>query len=141
MKVGIRSFLLTEGKFPFSMLTNDATFEFFNENIIGGEDCFYKQLYSLNECQIRQKDRNNRAMHINQCDFLLRRFELSYYRYPKEIFKGFYFNNGSLIGINTTKYNPALDLSTSLNIMKEFKLIISAQSILDYVKGVLKTIT
>lgn len=102
LKVGIRSFLLTGGKFPFSILTSDDTIEYFHENIAGGEDPFDRQLYPLNEAQIRYKDRNNRVMNINKGDFILSGFELSYYRYPKEILKGFDFNYGAHIGINTT---------------------------------------
>lgn len=122
LKVGIRSFLLTGGKFPFSFLTSDNTIEYFHENIAGGEDPFDRQLYPLNEAQIRYKDRNNRVMNINKGDFILSGFELSYYRYPKELLKGFDFNYGAHIGINTTKYNASLDLGASLNIMKGFQL-------------------
>ena len=47
---------------------------------------------------------------------------MRYDRYPKEILKGFDFNYGAHIGINTTKYNASLDLGASLNIMKGFQL-------------------
>lgn len=122
LKVGLRSFLLTGGKFPFSIITSDETIEYFHENIAGGEDPFDRQLYPLNEAQIRYKDRNNRVMNINKGDFVFSGFEFSYYRYPKDLIQGIDFNYGTHIGINTTKYNSSLDLGISANFMKGFRL-------------------
>lgn len=122
LKVGLRSFLLTNGKFPFSLLTSDDTIEFFHENIAGGDDPFDRQLYPLNEALIYYKDRNNRSMTVENGDFILSGFEFSYYRYPTNFIKGFAFNYGTHLGINTSQFNKSIDLGASANIIKNFSL-------------------
>ena len=59
LKIGIRTFLLTKGKLPFSLLTNDEVIEFFHDNIAGGNDPFDRKLYGLNEGKIRGGFTNN----------------------------------------------------------------------------------
>lgn len=120
LKIGLRSFLLTRGRFPFSLITSDDTIEFFHENIAGGEDPFDRQLYPLNEALIRYKDRNDRVMTIENGDFILSGFEFSYYRYPANVIKGLNVNYGVHLGINTSQFNQSLDIGASANIIKTF---------------------
>ena len=122
LKVGLRSFVLTKGKFPFSFITSDDTIEYFHENIAGGEDPFDRQLYPLNDALIRYKDRNNRVMTIENGDFILSGFEFSYYRYPTNFIEGFDFNYGTHIGINTSEFNKSLDIGASANVIKSFPI-------------------
>lgn len=122
LKIGIRSFVLTNGEFPLSIITNDETIEYFHENVAGGEDPFDRQLYPLNEALIYYKDKNNRSMTIENGDFILSGFEFSYYRYPTNFIKGFNFNYGTHLGINTSKYNNSIDLGLSINTIKNFNL-------------------
>ncbi|GAB5565888.1 MAG: hypothetical protein Wins2KO_29510 [Winogradskyella sp.] len=122
LKVGIRSFLLTGGKFPFSIITSDDTIEYFHSNIAGGEDPFDRQLYPLNQGLIRYKDRNDNEMIIENGDFILSGFEFSYYRYPENFIKGFGFNYGTHIGVNTSQFNKSVDIGASANLIKKFLL-------------------
>ncbi|MDY2588402.1 hypothetical protein [Winogradskyella aquimaris] len=122
LKVGLRSFLLTRGKFPFSLITNDDTIEYFHENIAGGKDPFDRQLYPLNKARIRYKDRRDQIMDINNGDFILSGFEFSYYRYPKVLIAGLDFNYGTHIGINTSRFNASLDIGASVNLRKSIEL-------------------
>ena len=122
LKVGLRSFLLTRGKFPFSFITNDDTIEYFHENIAGGKDPFDRQLYPLNKARIRYKDRRDQIMDINNGDFILSGFEFSYYRYPKVLIAGLNFNYGALLGINTSRFNASLDIGASVNLRKSIEL-------------------
>ncbi|WP_422105353.1 hypothetical protein [Winogradskyella sp.] len=122
LKIGLRSFVLTRGTFPFSIITSDDTIEYFHKHIAGGEDPFDRQLYPLNEALIRYKDRNDRVMTIENGDFILSGFELSYYRYPVRFLNGFDFNYGAHMGINTSKFNRSLDIGASANVMKLFSL-------------------
>jgi hypothetical protein len=120
LKVGLRSFLLTKGKLPFSLITSDETIEYFHDNIAGGEDPFDRQLYPLNEALIYYKDRNDRSMTINNGDFILSGFEFSYYRYPTKFINGFKLNYGTHLGLNTSQFNKSIDLGASANIIKNF---------------------
>lgn len=122
LKVGIRSFLLTGGKLPFSLITSDDTIEFFHDNIAGGDDPFDRKLYPLNEGYIRYKDRNDNVMEIENGDFIFSGFEFNYYRYPSEFINGFDFNYGLHLGVNTSPFNRSLDFGTSANLIKSLVL-------------------
>ena len=125
LKIGIRTFLLTKGKLPFSLLTNDEVIEFFHDNIAGGNDPFDRKLYGLNEGKIRYQDQNNNVLNIEAGNLILSGFEFSYYYYlnnnqaPKNII---YINFGTHAGINTSKYNRSVDLGISANLLKVFDI-------------------
>jgi hypothetical protein len=125
LKIGMRAFLLTKGKLPFSIFTSDESIEFFHDNIAGGDDPFDRKLYPFNEAKIRYKDRNDRVLNFENGDFSLSGFEFSYYYYPHNFLnqtKRLYMNFGSHLGLNTSKYNNSIDLGITANLMKQYEL-------------------
>lgn len=121
LNLGLRSFLLTRGKFPYSIFTNDEFIEFFHDNIAGGDDPFDRKLYPYNEALIRYQDRNNNVMTIENGDFIFSGIEVTYYRYTNW-FKSLNFNYGGHLGVNTSSYNSSLDLGLSANLSKIYAL-------------------
>lgn len=45
----VRSYLITNGKLPFSLISSDESIEWFHSNIAGGEDPFGRRFYGLNQ--------------------------------------------------------------------------------------------
>jgi len=122
---GIRTFMLTKGKAPFTLLTGDQFIEGFHDNIAGGNDPFARRLFGLDKAKILYTDRNNNTLEINNGDFFIGGFETSYYYYPQlsiNSFKNFYINFGAHLGINLSKYNASLDFGISTNILKTYAL-------------------
>ena len=125
LKFGVRTFLLTKGKLPFSLITNDDTIEFFHDNIAGGNDPFDRKLYELNKGKIRYQDQNNNVLNIEAGNLILSGFEFSYYYYlnNSQARKNIaYINFGTHAGINTSKYNRSVDLGISANLLKVFDI-------------------
>ena len=125
LRLGLRSFMLTNGRFPFSIFTSDDTIEFFHDNIAGGDDPFDRKLYPLNRGRIRYKDRNDRKLDIDHGDLILSGFEFSYYYYFKDIWPAqryLTFNLGLHSGWNTSKYNQSIDLGLTVNALKSYEL-------------------
>lgn len=121
----MKGFLLTKGKSPFSIFTNDAFIEGFHSAVAGGEDPFDRKLYPYNKARIRYKDRNNNVMDLRNGDFIFSGIEANYSFFPKLEklnAKGFFLNLGSHVGINTSKYNSSTDLGLNGNFMKSFAL-------------------
>ena len=122
---GIRTFMLTKGKAPFTLITGDQFIEGFHDNIAGGNDPFARRLFGLDKANILYKDRNDNILEINNGNFLIGGLETSYYYYPKLLintFKNFYINFGTHLGINLSKYNASLDFGVSTNIIKTYAL-------------------
>ena len=125
LRLGLRSFMLTNGRFPFSIFTSDDTIEFFHDNIAGGDDPFDRKLYPLNRGRIRYKDRNDKTLDIDHGDLILSGFEFSYYYYFKDIRPAqryLTFNLGLHSGWNTSKYNQSIDLGLTVNALKSYEL-------------------
>jgi len=125
LAITLRSFLLTGGKSPFTIFTNDEFIEGFHDKIAGGEDPFDRKLYPFNKARIKYKDRNDNVMDINRGDFIFSGIEASYYYYPemkKLNKKNYYLNYGSHLGINTSKYNKSVDVGFSVNLIKSFEI-------------------
>jgi hypothetical protein len=123
LSVGLRFFMLTKGRFPFSIITNDEFIEFFHENIGGGEDPFDRRVFGLNQALIKYTDRNGNTLNIDNGDFLAGGLEASYYYYPESLInqkRNLHFNFGAHLGTNLSKYNSSIDLGLSANAIKTF---------------------
>ncbi|WP_303319111.1 hypothetical protein Q4Q34_03520 [Flavivirga abyssicola] len=117
--VTLRSYLITKGKYPFSLFTGDETIEWFHSNIHGGEDPFGRRYYGLNQVNFRYFDRNGNALELNNNDFFIGGIELSHFYYPTfSTSKNIFINFGSHLGINTSKFNSSLDFGLSANVIK-----------------------
>ena len=124
LKLSARSFLPTEGNFPFTFFTNDQSIEWFHSNIAGGEDPFGRRFFGLNQMTFSYLDRNGKSINLRNNQFVFAGIEVNHFYYPK-IFKSeknIYTNFGSHLGINTTKYNPSMDIGISANIHKKWVL-------------------
>ncbi|WP_445956022.1 hypothetical protein [Yeosuana sp.] len=122
--VTLRSYLITKGKYPFSLITSDESIEWFHSNISGGEDPYGRRYYGLNQVNFKYFDRNGNTLELNNNDFFLSGIELNYFYYPSFIInktKNLHFNFGSHMGINTSKFNPSLDVGLSANAVKTFQ--------------------
>lgn len=124
LKITARSFLPTEGNFPLTFFTNDQSIEWFHSNIAGGEDPFGRRFFGLNQMTFSYLDRNGKSINLRNNQFVFAGIEINHFYYPK-IFKSeknFYTNFGSHLGINTSKYNPSMDVGISANIHKKWTL-------------------
>ncbi|WP_242202581.1 hypothetical protein [Aestuariivivens insulae] len=122
--ISLRSYLITKGKYPFSFFTNDEFIEWFHSNIWGGKDPYGRRYYGLNQINFEYTDRNGNTLKLNQNDFFISGLELSHYYYPSLLrspTKQLYFNLGSHLGINTSQYNPSLDIGISVSGIKKIR--------------------
>ncbi|WP_308993812.1 hypothetical protein QLS71_010275 [Mariniflexile litorale] len=125
LDIALRSYLINKGKYPFSFFTSDETIEWFHSNLIGGEDPYGRRYYGLNQVNFKYTDRNGNILKLNNNDFFIGGIELNHFYYPTFSInktKNIYFNFGSHLGINTSKYNPSLDLGISANAIKKIEL-------------------
>ncbi len=123
LNFGLRLFMLTKGKFPFSNLTSDEFIEFFHKNIGGGDDPFDRGVFGLNQAYIKYTDRNGNTMEIENGDFFIGGLETSYYYYPETLInkkENLHFNFGAHLGTNLSKYNSSIDIGLSSNAIKTF---------------------
>lgn len=125
LEVSLRSYLITKGKYPFSIFTSDESIEWFHSNVWGGEDPFGRRYYGLNEVNFEYTDRNGNILTLNHNDYFISGIEFSHYYYPpflSNLERNLYFNIGNHIGINTSKHNPSLDIGLSFNGLKKVLL-------------------
>lgn len=121
--VGLRAFMLTNGKFPFSIFTNDEFIEFFHDNIAGGKDPFDRKVFGLDKANINYTDRNGRRLNAGNGDFLTAGIETHYYYYPTFLNdKKIFLNFGAHLGTNLSKYNMSMDIGLSAAGVKQFNL-------------------
>lgn len=123
--ISMRSYLITKGKHPFSFLSGDETIEWFHSNINGGEDPYGRRFYGLNQIHFKYTDRNNNTLELNNNDFFIGGIEFNHSYYPGLSInktKNIYINFGSHLGINTSKFNPSIDIGISTNAIKMFQL-------------------
>ncbi|WP_340073774.1 hypothetical protein [Leptobacterium sp. I13] len=121
--LGLRTFMPTKGTYPFSFVTSDKTIEWFHSNIAGGEDPFGRKFFGLNEVNINYEDRNGRTMQLSNNQFIFSGIEINHFYYPEYLgnkSKNLHFNFGSHLGINTSKYNPSIDVGISGNGIKKW---------------------
>ena len=123
--VSLRSYLITKGKAPASLLSSDNFLEWFHSNIAGGEDPFGRKYYGLNQVDYKYTDRNGEVLELNSGDFFVGGIELNYFYYPEYLInqkRNFFVNFGSHVGINTSRYNLSLDIGFSGNAIKSLTL-------------------
>lgn len=121
LKIGVRSFILTKGKFPFSGITGDQFIEFFHSNIAGGEDPFGRRVRGMDQARISYTDRQGNGFEISAGSFVLSGLESSYYFYPNWFQdQHVQINLGGHIGANLSSYNSSLDVGISLAAVKNF---------------------
>lgn len=123
LNINLRSYLITNGSYPFSFFTSDETIEWFHSNIAGGEDPFGRRFYGLNEVNFEYNDRNGNRLKLENNDFFIGGLEFNHHYYPTFDFnetKNIYINFGSHLGINTSKFNPSIDIGISANAIKKF---------------------
>ena len=124
LKFTARSFIPTEGNFPFTFFVNDQSIEWFHSNIAGGEDPFGRRFFGMNRMTFSYQDRNGRSVNLRRNQFVFSGIEANHYYYPTLFApeKNWFVNFGSHLGINTTRFNPSLDLGISANIHKKWVL-------------------
>ncbi len=123
LNIGLRSFMLTKGKFPFSIFTSDEFIEYFHENIGGGDDPFDRGVFGLNKAYIKYTDRNGNTMEIKNGNFHVGGLETSYYYYPESLInkkKNLHINFGAHLGTNLSKYNSSIEIGLSSNAIKTY---------------------
>lgn len=125
LRVSLRSYLITKGKTPASLLSSDNFLEWFHSNIAGGEDPFGRKYYGLNQVDFKYTDKNGEVLELNSGDFFVGGIEFNYFYYPEFLInqkRNFFVNFGSHIGINTSEYNPSMDFGISGNAIKTLTL-------------------
>lgn len=125
LEISLRSYLITKGTTPSSLLTGDNFLEWFHSNIAGGEDPFGRKFYGLNQVDYRYTDRNGEVLELNSGDFFIGGIEFNYFYYPELLInkkRNFFVNFGGHLGINTSKYNPSMDIGLSGNAIKTLTL-------------------
>ncbi|RDY59807.1 hypothetical protein [Flagellimonas nanhaiensis] len=123
IRLSTRSFLLTDGKFPFSTITSDQFIEYFHSNIAGGEDPFGRKVNASNQSGVNYVDRNGNTLDIKAGEFVFSGIEVAYYYYPSVLENHhIYLNYGLHVGTNLSAYNSSLDLGVSLAGIKKFNL-------------------
>lgn len=122
--ITLRTFVPTEGHYPFSFFTSDESIEWFHSNIAGGEDAFGRRFFGLNKVNVSYQDRNGRSLDLRKNQIIFSGVELNHFYYPQWFNpeKNIAMNFGSHMGVNTTSYNPSLDLGVSANIVKKWTL-------------------
>jgi hypothetical protein len=123
--ITLRSHLITKGKYPFSFFTSDESIEWFHTNIAGGEDPYGRRYYGLNQVNFKYTDRNGNVLELENNDFFISGVEFNHYYYPDFSFnstQNIYLNFGSHLGINTSKFNPSIDIGVSANGIKKVTL-------------------
>ncbi|MGB0891035.1 MAG: hypothetical protein ACPGUU_01695 [Flavobacteriaceae bacterium] len=121
--ITLRSYLITDGSYPFSFFASDESIEWFHSNIAGGEDPFGRRYYGLNQVNFKYTDRNGGVLELKENDFFIGGIETNYFYYPK-LFKddNLHTNFGVHLGVNTSKFNPSIDIGVSANTIKEWTL-------------------
>ncbi len=125
INVGLRMFMLTKGKFPFAIFTNDEFVEYFHKNVGGGDDPFDRSVFGLKEAYIKYTDRNGNTAELENGNFFIGGLETSYYYYPESLInkkKNLHLNFGAHLGTNLSKFNTSIDLGLSSNAVKSVYL-------------------
>ena len=121
LSVALRSYFISNGKYPFSYLTGDKSIEWFHSHLAGGEDPFGRRYYGLEQVNFKYTNRSGDVLELHNNDFFLGGIELNYFYYPSLAInknKSAFFNFGTHLGINTSKFNNSLDLGVSANAVK-----------------------
>lgn len=123
LAIALRSFLLTEGKFPYTLFTGDQFIEFFHSNVAGGEDPFARRIIGLDQARIAYTDRSGQLLEISNKKFVLSGIEISHYHYPRLWSDlDIHLNLGLHLGANLSRYNRSIDLGFSTAAVKQVAL-------------------
>ncbi|GAA4280276.1 hypothetical protein [Gaetbulibacter aestuarii] len=125
LDIQLRSYVITKGTYPFSIFTGDEIIEFFHSHIAGGEDPYGRKYYGFDQVHFEYLDRNGNTLQLNNNDFFIGGIELNHFYYPKlKMNKNahVFLNFGTHLGLNTSKYNTAVDLGVSANAVKQIPL-------------------
>lgn len=123
--ITLRSYLITKGNYPFSLITSDESIEWFHSNIAGGEDPYGRRYYGLNQVNFKYTDRNGNVLELKNNDFFLGGIEFNHHYYPEFLIntkKDLFVNFGTHLGINTSTFNPSIDVGFSANLIKKIQL-------------------
>ncbi|MFH4969328.1 hypothetical protein V8G61_14075 [Gaetbulibacter sp. M240] len=123
--IHLRSYLITKGKHPFSFFTSDESIEWVHSNIAGGEDPYGRRYYGLNQVNFEYFDRHGNTLKLNNNDFFIGGVELNHFYYPTlNMNKSdcLFLNFGTHLGLNTSKFNPSMDIGVSANAVKTIPL-------------------
>lgn len=121
LQLELRSFLLTDGSFPFTGITGDDFIEAVHSNIAGGEDPFQRREFGLNQAQIDYTDRQGRRMQIDENEGFFGGVKVDFYHYFENLLPyDTHFNIGLHSGVNTSPYNKSIDLGFSANAFRNF---------------------
>ncbi len=134
-----RSFVLTDGRFPFTLLTGDRFIEFFHSNAAGGEDPFGRKFLGLDQAGIEYIDRKGTRLNINNGEFVFSGIEAAFYHYPKWFENSdIAWNFGLHMGANLSKYNRSFDLGFTAGGVKWIYLNNRKQILLGFGAGLLR---
>jgi len=125
LNINLRSYLITKGKYPLSLFTSDESIEWIHSNIAGGEDPYGRKYYGMNQVNFEYFDRNGNTLKLEKNDFFIGGIEINHFYYPSISInetKNIFVNFGSHLGINTSKFNPSIDLGLSANAIKKVPL-------------------
>ena len=123
--ITLRSYLITKGNYPFSLITSDESIEWFHSNIAGGEDPYGRRYYGLNQVNFKYTDRYGKVLELKNDDIFLGGIEFNHHYYPEFLSnkkQNLFVNFGSHLGINTSKFNQSIDVGVSANLIKKFHL-------------------
>lgn len=123
--ITLRSYLITKGNYPFSLITSDESIEWFHSNIAGGEDPYGRRYYGLNQVNFKYTDRNGKVLELKNDDFFLGGIEFNHHYYPEFLInkkRNLFVNFGTHLGINTSTFNQSIDVGFSGNLIKKIQL-------------------
>lgn len=117
--VGVRLFILSNGKSPFTIFTSDSFIEGFHNKIAGGNDPFDRKVFGYNKALIKYIDRDGIVLELNNNDLFMGGLETSYYYYlNSSTTQSILINFGAHLGYNFSSYNNSLDFGLSSNATK-----------------------
>lgn len=121
MCIGLRSFLLTGGGDPATLLTGDGFIEAFHEHVAGGKDPFARKQYGLNQAEVYYHSPNGNPIRFQNGNFVMAGITTDLIYYPEADWLRQYrlrMYTGLHLGFNTTSYNRGVDAGVSLGFLK-----------------------
>ena len=123
LSLGARTFILTNGSFPFTTLASDRVIEFFHSNLAGGEDPFGRKVLGFDKAGIVYNDRDGNTLEIAEGEMVFSGLEMAFYHYPSWLNeRRIYLNMGLHLGNNLSRYNRSIDLGVSMGSLKSYDL-------------------
>ena len=120
-----RMFSLDKGYAPYSIITNDESIEWFHSNIAGGNDPFGRRFYGFHHAVIHYVDEAGHSLNVDPNQLVMGGIESDYNYYPhleRLKRKKLFLNLMAHVGMNTTTYNPTIDLGASFSLVKRYQL-------------------